>query len=134
MQMPIVSNGELEQQAVQNTLYLIHVLNTGGQSAQREWAASRLRVVDTRNPYAGYVVDALANAAKSDTAPMVRASAVQSLAQMRATQPAALAAIQGAAQDPDPRVRDEAMQALQVLNSAGVPGVQPAAYYPGQGR
>lgn len=102
-----------EVHAVQNTAFLMNVLQSSTQTAQRAWAASRLAVLDpARNPY---VVEALRGAAKGDTAPMVRVAAIQALVQMKAESPVVLATLEQARSDRDPRVRDEAEQALIAL-------------------
>jgi HEAT repeat protein len=104
---------EQEIQALQNTIYLMNVLQTSGEPAQREWAAERLRVVDPQ--INSYVVEALKNTVRTDAAPLVRLAAIQSLAHMGANSPPVVAVIETATHDRDPRVRDGAQQALSVL-------------------
>ena len=88
--------------------------------SQREWAAGALVSIDWRMQ--PQVVDALVLAAREDPAATVRATCVHSLAKMRCTTPTVVAVIQGLKSDADPRVRQEADQALVSL---GVP--QPAS-------
>jgi HEAT repeat protein len=117
---------DTEAHAMQNTVHLMTVLQASGVPAQREWAAAKLRVCDPQmHPY---VVEALVTAARSDAAPMVRATAIQSLAQMKANTPPVLVTLESARQDRDPRVRDEAIQAVRLLTGDDATSVQPAVY------
>jgi len=117
---------DTEAQAMQNTVHLMTVLQASGVPSQREWAAAKLRVCDPQmHPY---VVEALVTAARSDAAPMVRATAIQSLAQMKANTPPVLVTLESARQDRDPRVRDEAIQAVRLLTGHDATSVQPAVY------
>jgi hypothetical protein len=117
---------ETDAQAMQNTVHLMTVLQSSGVPAQREWAAGRLRVCDAQmHPY---VVESLVTAARTDGAPMVRAAAIASLAQMKANTPPVMVTLENARQDRDPRVRDEAIQAVRLLTGTDTTSVQPAAY------
>jgi hypothetical protein len=117
---------ETEAQAMQNTVHLMTVLQSSGVPAQREWAATRLRVCDPQmHPY---VVESLVTTAKTDGAAMVRAAAIQSLAQMKANAPHVVTMIEHATQDRDPRVRDEAIQAVKLLTGQDTTSVQPAVH------
>jgi hypothetical protein len=134
-QSPIMVNSrrvmtEQESQSLQNTVYLMTVLQSSGVPAQREWAAMKLQGVDpTIQPY---VVEALVTAAKSDNAPLVRAASIQSLGHMGAATPPVMALLEGAVQDRDPRVRDEAVQAMHVLSGKPASDIQTAGYETGK--
>jgi hypothetical protein len=96
--------------------------------SQREWAAESLATVDWRKQ--PVVVQALVAAAKEDPAPTVRASCVRCLAKMHVNAVPVVGVIQGLKSDPDPRVRQEADLALNVLmpgQASGSSGVQPAS-------
>jgi hypothetical protein len=96
--------------------------------SQREWAADQLAGVDWRaNPQA---VDALVTAAHSDPAATVRVGCVRALAKMKANAGPVVAAVEGLRRDADPRVRQEAVEALTALGGAAPrndPGVRPAS-------
>lgn len=110
-----VMNGmtAMEAQTMQETIHLLTMLQSTAAPSQREQAAMKLRSVDPQ--MAPYVVDTLATVAKVDSAAMVRAAAIASLAHVKAKTTAALAAIEAGTHDADPRVRDEAQQALTAL-------------------
>jgi hypothetical protein len=93
--------------------------------SQREWAALKLGSLDWRgNPE---VVLALVVAAQHDPAPMVRASCVRSLAQMRVNTMPVVNAIHTMKTDPDPRVQRAAEEALSVLApDSAAPAAAPA--------
>jgi hypothetical protein len=120
---------EPEAQSMQNTVYLMTVLQASGVPTQREWAAQKLRGCDPQAQ--PYVVDALLTAAKTDGAAIVRAASIQSLAHMKVSTPPVLSLLEHAKTDVDPRVRDEAIQAVRYLTSgpggAMQPGVIPAS-------
>jgi hypothetical protein len=112
-----------EIKALQNTIFLMSILQTSGEPSQREWAAERLRVVDPLSN--SYVVEALKNSAKTDAAPLVRLAAIQSLAHMGANSAPVLTVIENATRDKDPRVREGAQQAMSTLAAGpGDPGIQ----------
>lgn len=121
---PVVPTSHTEGMAMDNTpqgemlrniVFIWTVLQSSGDAEQREWAARKLRAVDpAANPY---VVDSLVNAAKTDPSAMVRAAAVQSLAEMGANRTTVQSVIDHAKQDRDPRVRDEAYQAEERMKS-----------------
>jgi hypothetical protein len=114
-----------EALALRNTLFLVNVLQTSGSPQQREWAAARLAVIEPqRYPFA---VEALVQAAGHDPHPAVRIKAIQTLALIRADTPAVRQTLQLAARDADPRIREQAGYALQLL-SAPASGVVPAGY------
>lgn len=78
--------------------------------AQREWAATNLATFDWRaNPH---IVAALVESARHDPAATVRASCVYSLGRMNVASEPVLATLQTLRNDGDPRVRQEAEQAL----------------------
>jgi hypothetical protein len=81
--------------------------------SQRECAAETLATVDWRaHPY---VVGALVTAAREDPAATVRADCVRCLARMNVNTTPVITTIQGLRTDTDPRVRQEADQALTIL-------------------
>jgi hypothetical protein len=96
--------------------------------SQREWAADQLAGLDWRaHPQ---TVEALLSAAHSDPAPAVRAGCVRALAKMRANTGPVVAAVEGLRRDADPRVRQEAEEALTALGGAAPrndSGVRPAS-------
>jgi len=96
------------------------VVKTLGESPHPEyrvWAADNLATVDGwTNPD---VVQALARAARTDQTPAVRAACVRTLGRMRCATMPVMSAVQGAKADPDPRVRQEADQALQLISPEG---------------
>lgn len=118
-----------EAMAVRNTLFLTNVLQASGSPQQREWAAARLAVIEAnRYPFA---VEALVQAAKHDPHPAVRIKAIQSLALMRADSPDVRQALQVALRDPDPRIREQASYAMQLINKPE-DGIVPAHHVPAQ--
>lgn len=127
--MTSVMNGmtAMEAQTMQETIQLLTMLQSTGMPSQREQAAMKLRSVDPQ--IAPYVVDTLATAAKTDSAAMVRAAAIASLAHMKAKTSPAVAAIEAGTHDADPRVRDEAQQAVTALGiDLGKTKVQQTGY------
>ncbi|MDW7994678.1 MAG: HEAT repeat domain-containing protein [Gemmatales bacterium] len=102
-----------EALALRNTLFLTNVLQSSGSPQQREWAAARLAVIEPqRYPFA---VEALVQAVERDPHPAVRIKALQSLTLMRADSSAVRQALHHALRDPDPRIREHASYALQLL-------------------
>lgn len=118
------TSSPMEPMSMETTVQLMQVLHTSGVPSQREFAATRLRACDPS--VQPYVVEALLTAVRTDTAPLVRMAAIQSLAAMKVRTKPVLTALEGACMDRDPRVRDEAEQALQLLK--GEEGVQTADY------
>jgi len=114
-------NGE----AVANTMHLINVLAQSKEWENRQWAAQRLQqaTLPTVRPY---VEDALMAAAQGDRAPMVKVSAMRTLAGMNSTRPDVLAMLAYAAEDADPRIKEAAREAMTTL--AKTNGVQQAGY------
>lgn len=116
-----------EALALRNTLFLVNVLQTSGSPQQREWAAAKLAVIEpNRYPFA---VEALVQAARHDPHPAVRIKAIQSLAIVRADTPAVRQTLQSALADADPRIREQAGYALQLLGSPAAE-ITPASYKP----
>lgn len=110
-----VSKGEAtsEPLSMETTVQLMKVLHTSGVPSQREFAATRLRNCDAL--VQPYVVEALITAIRSDAAPLVRVAAIASLKAMNVKSKPVLTALQAACNDRDPRVRDEAEEALRML-------------------
>ncbi len=81
--------------------------------SQREWAAESMATVDWR----AYpqVVQVLTTAAKEDPAATVRAECVRCLAKMKANTAPVVTLVRELKKDADPRVRQEAEQALTIL-------------------
>ncbi len=118
------TSSPIEPMSMETAVQLMQVLHTSGVPSQREFAATRLRACDPS--VQPYVVEALLTAVRTDTAPLVRMAAIQSLAAMKVRTKPVLSALEAARMDRDPRVRDEAEQALQILK--GDAGVQTADY------
>jgi hypothetical protein len=72
------------------------------------------------------VTQALLQAAKGDSAPMVRVAAIQSLTAMKMFTPEVRAMLEEAATERDPRVRDEAKLGLSLCSKP--PEVRPTGY------
>jgi hypothetical protein len=118
---------ESEALSMQDTVHWLGVLQSASSPMQRDQAVKHLSKVDPQ--MAPHVVETLANVAQTDAAALVRASAIAALAQAKATSPTALAAIESGAKDKDPRVRDEAQQALATLGvAAKKPAVEQAGH------
>ena len=79
----------------------------------REWAAESMATVDWRTY--PQVVQALTTAAKEDPAATVRAGCVRGLAKMKANTAPVVTVVRDLRKDTDPRVRQEAEQALSIL-------------------
>ncbi len=86
----------------------------------RDWAAENLATVDGWT--SPDVVQALANAARTDRVASVRATCVRSLGRMHCGTQVAMSAVQSAKNDPDPRVRKEAALALQLVSGVEARG------------
>jgi hypothetical protein len=113
-----------------NVAQLLAVLRDSLYPSQREWAAETLagqRGVQSQPQ----VVQGLLNAAKDDPAPSVRAGCVRAIAQLQVNTVPAVALVQSLKNDPDPRVRREAEQALPALTGGQPmpldPSVRPAS-------
>jgi hypothetical protein len=102
----------------------LHALRESVYPSQREWAAETLCTLDWKNNPT--IVDALVSGAREDPAATVRATCVRSLAKMKVRSPDVVSAITGLKDDADPRVRQEAEQALTMLG----PATQPAYFQP----
>jgi hypothetical protein len=115
--------------------YWLDVLHDSLYPSQREWAAETLSALDWKsNPK---VVQAMVAGAREDPAATVRAACVRCLTKMKANSKEVLAAIAALKNDTDPRVRQEADQAILALatTSFSAPAsVQRAAYMPGSAR
>jgi hypothetical protein len=105
------------------TPQLLTVLRDSLYPSQREWAAEKLSALDwkTNEP----VVLALVQAAREDPAATVRAGCIHALAQMKANTMPVVTTVQALKADADPRVRNEAEQALAVLAPAGSAAASP---------
>lgn len=114
-------NGE----AVTATMHLINVLAQSKEWENRQWAAQRLQqaTLPTVRPY---VEDALLTAAQHDRAPLVKVAAIRTLASMNSTRPDVVNMLAYAAADADPRIKEAAADAIQVLYKQN--GVQQAGY------
>lgn len=97
---------------------LLAALNDSLRPSEREAAAEHLSELDWR--IQPLVVEQLMKAAREDPAATVRAACVHALAQMKVTTPAALALVRDLKADRDPRVRQEAEEALSVLGDSGI--------------
>jgi hypothetical protein len=96
----------------------LRVLRESAYPDQREWAASCLAAADWRaHPE---VIDALATAARKDSAATVRVWCVRALARLNANTMTVMTALHELQGDRDPRVRNEVGQALTRLQ-AGQP-------------
>jgi hypothetical protein len=98
--------------------------------SQREVAAYNLTTLDWRSQ--PLVVQGLLTAAKEDPAPTVRAGCVTCLARMNVQTPAVVSVLNSLKTDGDPRVRQEAEQALVRLApgqaaASDQPAVQPVS-------
>jgi hypothetical protein len=96
-----------------NLPQLLAMLRDSLYPSQREWVAERLTHAEFRGQ--PQVMDALLTAAHDDPAPMVRAGCVRSLVRLKVNSVPVINVVRGLQADPDPRVRQEADQALAVL-------------------
>jgi 3-methyladenine DNA glycosylase AlkD len=98
--------------------------------SQREWAAEQLSELNVRGQ--PQVVQSLTKYAKEDPAATVRAACVHALAHMKANTTEVTAVVQELKNDRDPRVRQEADEALNAIGvTAAVhqdSAVQPASH------
>jgi hypothetical protein len=98
--------------------------------SQREWAAEQLSEMNWRMQ--PQVVNHLMTSAQADPAPTVRAACVHALAHMKVGTPEAAALVTNLKSDRDPRVRQEAEEALGTFGVPGNPpsdsGIQPASH------
>jgi hypothetical protein len=97
----------------ENIQKMVTALRDSLYPSQREWAAESMAAVDWRNH--PQVVQSLTTAAKDDPAATVRAGCVRCLAKMKANTVPVVTVMRDLRRDPDPRVRQEAEQALSVL-------------------
>jgi len=97
----------------ENIQKMVTALRDSLYPSQREWAAESMAAVDWRNH--PQVVQALTTAAKDDPAGTVRAGCVRCLAKMKANTVPVVTVVRDLRRDPDPRVRQEAEQALSIL-------------------
>jgi len=114
-------NGE----AVTSTLYLINVLAQSKEWENRQWAAQRLQgaTLPTVRPY---VEDALIAAAQGDRSPQVKVAAIRTLASLKSNRQEVMAMLSYAVVDEDPRIKEAANEAINVLYKSN--GVQQASY------
>jgi hypothetical protein len=106
-------NPNITAETAANSKELLIALRTSLYPSQREWAADRLTSCDWRAE--PQVVDGLVTTARVDPAPMVRCGCLRALARMQASCPPAVAVAKDLKNDADPRVRQEAEQALNTL-------------------
>jgi hypothetical protein len=111
------------------TQQILQTLKDSLMPSHREWAAEALASFDWR--IHSQVIEALVVAAKDDPAGSVRAACARSLGKMRADSAQVAALLQTLRADPDPRVRQEAVQVLVSLGMA--PKSEPAAVQPAGG-
>jgi hypothetical protein len=114
------------QAVAPGTPQLLSMLKGSLLPSQREWAADQLSGLDWHaHPQ---VVDALLTAAHNDPAATVRAGCVRSLAKLKVNTVPAVAVVEGLKRDADPRVRQEAEEALIVLGASRTDsGVRPVS-------
>lgn len=86
--------------------------------SERETAAEHLSEVNWHSQ--PQVVASLMKAAREDPAATVRAACVHALAQMKVNTPGAVALVRDLKSDRDPRVRQEAEEALSALSDSGI--------------
>lgn len=89
---------------------LLGILYQSPYPAQREWAVLGLAALDLRAQ--PEILEALLNAARKDPAPSVRAGCIQCVARQNVAAQPVLQTLQTLKSDPDPRVRNDAEQAL----------------------
>jgi hypothetical protein len=113
-------------QAIQE---MLAVMQTSIYPSQREWAANNLATFDAK----AYpiVVETLTTAARSDPAGTVRAACIYGLSRMKVDTAAVRITLEQLKADRDPRVRQEAEQAIARMAPATspateLPNVQPA--------
>lgn len=92
---------------------LVNYLKTGGEDARKE-ACKRLR--DRRDPT---TIPAIGEAARKDASMKVRVECIQTLEKMGANAAAAAFVREAAVQDPDRKVREEALDSLQDVDPQG---------------
>jgi hypothetical protein len=122
-QMPVMQEMNPHGASGQNVQQMVSTLRDSLYPSQREWAADSLAMVDWRTH--PQVVQALMTAAKEDPAATVRAGCVRCLAKLNVNTMPVVTAVQALRSDTDPRVRQEAEQALSKLG-ASQSAVQPA--------
>ena len=117
------------------TKYWLDVLHDSLYPSQREWAAETLSALDWR--CSPKVVEAMVAGAREDPAATVRAACVRCLTKMKANSKEVLSAITALKNDTDPRVRqeaDQAMLALATANFSAPSSVQRVGYVPGSAK
>jgi hypothetical protein len=103
---------------------VVTMLRDSSHAEYREWAATNLATVDGwTNPD---VVKALAQAARTDQNPTVRAACVRTLGKMRCATLPVMSAVQAAKGDSDLKVRQEADKALQLITVGDGPALSGA--------
>jgi hypothetical protein len=122
-QLPVMHEMNPQGASGQNIQQMLSTLRDSLYPSQREWAADSLAMTDWRTH--PQVVQALVTAAKEDPAATVRAGCVRCLAKMNVNTVPVVTAVQALRTDTDPRVRQEAEQALSKLG-ASPSMVQPA--------
>jgi len=97
---------------------LLAALKDSLRPSEREAAAEQLSELNWR--VQPLVVESLMKAARDDPAATVRAACVHALAHMKVATPEAIALVQDLKSDRDPRVRQEAEEALNLLSDTGI--------------
>ena len=113
-QAPMSSDPRMVQSAAEQQM--LAALHGSLFPSQREWAAEGLATLDWRiHPE---IVQALVTAAREDPAPTVRVACLHDLTKMQVSTMLVVEAVQKCMGDQDPRVRQEAEQALAILHPA----------------
>jgi hypothetical protein len=111
---PSVTQAEFHQEISPELAKLSVLMHESLYPSQREWAAERLASFDwRRQPQA---VELLIERAKQDAAPSVRVECIRSLGRMTSDAPGVVETVRLCRFDADPRVRQEADDALAKLN------------------
>jgi hypothetical protein len=112
---PSTSSPTTVKSTPENVHRMVTALRDSLYPSQREWAAQSLSAADWRSH--PEVIQALTTAARDDPAATVRAGCVRCLTRMKANTAPVLSVVRDLRKDADPRVRQEAEQALYVLTS-----------------
>lgn len=110
----LAAKDPMEAEAIQNTLYLVNVMQTSREWENRQWAADRL-VMASLPTLKPYVEDCLMAAAQYDRAPHVKASAIRTLAVLKPMRPDLMGLFAQSMGDPHPMVQQAAGQAIESL-------------------
>ena len=126
---PVASTAPSEPAAPGSVPQMVTTLKDSLYPSQREWAAEQLSQSNGRGD--PQVVQTLTTCAKEDPAASVRTACVHALAQMKVNTTEVTAVVQELKNDRDPRVRQEAEEALNTLGVAAThqdSDVQPASH------